>query len=1079
MHIVIDARLVRRVIKHQRGLSDFGLQVPHGHCCVVERAPLLSIVTESELGCKISELPATVILVARPEVDDAHRIWRRSFHGFVHHHLEERVRAGTLTHAVVRSRINSIGQTEFDEIRAVLHGEELLFSKGDDREAYIEFAAFYLELLHFDPEALDEFFPSIRHAGPVALALAGDVDVSSLLEPCRPPGAADLAPTRAAVASLRAPQAAPHAPRRSRPGEVASANAARKRGNVVRSMLVRMAAGDGASDDLDELAHRLEAALRVSDPALQHAPSIAAWLDVIRPLAEAATRADSPRSLEARVLHDLQKACVDAERGRNAVDVVTWLASAFRRPIVRPLPVVRVVRVARHLQHAFANSHRAALSKVDRKRLEHVFHAALACAKENARRAIKPALERSIDDVGLAPTSVPERVAREKLCEEILDLVLARGSLGLSQLRDALSRSNLKLPNLRPAELATGDPLLRADALLASSLDGVYRRGEIYLRFLQRVSSVAFGTQLGRLVTLHVALPLLLSFVLLEGLQHLAHPIGRALGYHHVHLLTLPSFAVGALFFYGVIHNNAVRSAARAILRGVGSGFHAIFIGLPGLVLSSAPVRAVLRGRTSSLVAKPLLIGGAVYVVARAAGLERTESVIATCGFVLATALFLGTSVGLRVDEAVTDLVLRRVRELSRRVLPGAFALVVDVFRIFVERVERAIYTVDEWLTFKEGESKLSLATKGVLGFGWFFVTYLLRIYVNVLIEPQINPIKHFPVVTVSHKIILPMSPTILGAVRGPLAPLGAVASNAIAASTVFLLPGAFGFLVWELKENWNLYHQNRSKKLEPVRMGHHGETMNGLLVPGFHVGTLPKLFAKLRRATKRGEAKVNEYRAKLREVEHALETFVERELVGLLRESKRWGAGDLVVHAIEVGSNRIRIGVVCLAVAPDVAWIHFEQQSGLLVASLAMPGFIALLPEGPRATFETALAGLYKRSGVDIVREQVESLLGRGTLYDIAAEGLVVWPNEGSAPKADGYETDVVYDLAATGTLEGVVRGVALPATPVALDADRLLFKRQDIQWTAWVDAFREDPDHDAGPRSRVIDGPSLIALG
>ncbi len=253
---------------------------------------------------------------------------------------------------------------------------------------------------------------------------------------------------------------------------------------------------------------------------------------------------------------------------------------------------------------------------------------------------------------------------------------------------------------------------------------------------------------------------------------------------------------------------------------------------------------------------------------------------------------------------------LGRVLELSRRILPGLFALILDVFRIFVERVERGIYTVDEWLTFKQGHGTLSRVAKGGLGAVWFVVTYLLRIYVNVLIEPQVNPIKHFPVVTVSHKIILPLSPTILDAVRTPLAPLGAVASNTIAGSTVFLLPGAFGFLVWELKANWNLYDQNRSRTLEPVRIGHHGETMHGLLVAGFHSGTIPKVHAKLRRAVRHGEAKANAYRATLHEVEHALQMFVERELVGLLRESERWvedAAGELSVHGIEVGSNRRR----------------------------------------------------------------------------------------------------------------------------------------------------------------------------
>ncbi len=48
------------------------------------------------------------------------------------------------------------------------------------------------------------------------------------------------------------------------------------------------------------------------------------------------------------------------------------------------------------------------------------------------------------------------------------------------------------------------------------------------------------------------------------------------------------------------------------------------------------------------------------------------------------------------------------------------------------------------------------MVAKAGLGLFWFFVAYVLRFAVNVLIEPQINPIKHFPVVTVSHKLLLP-----------------------------------------------------------------------------------------------------------------------------------------------------------------------------------------------------------------------------------------------------------------------------------------------------------------------------------
>src|SRR5206468_235839 len=45
--------------------------------------------------------------------------------------------------------------------------------------------------------------------------------------------------------------------------------------------------------------------------------------------------------------------------------------------------------------------------------------------------------------------------------------------------------------------------------------------GELYLRWLQRFSSVAFGTAPGRWVTRYLALPFGGAFIALEGVQHL------------------------------------------------------------------------------------------------------------------------------------------------------------------------------------------------------------------------------------------------------------------------------------------------------------------------------------------------------------------------------------------------------------------------------------------------------------------------------------------------------------------------------------------------------------------------------
>ena len=74
----------------------------------------------------------------------------------------------------------------------------------------------------------------------------------------------------------------------------------------------------------------------------------------------------------------------------------------------------------------------------------------------------------------------------------------------MGDFRDALSRNNLKLPDL---EFSRGDPLLRADVRLADVLDGIYRRGEFYLRWMQQISSLAFGTRAGRLFMRFAAIP--------------------------------------------------------------------------------------------------------------------------------------------------------------------------------------------------------------------------------------------------------------------------------------------------------------------------------------------------------------------------------------------------------------------------------------------------------------------------------------------------------------------------------------------------------------------------------------------
>src|SRR5262249_44410458 len=136
----------------------------------------------------------------------------------------------------------------------------------------------------------------------------------------------------------------------------------------------------------------------------------------------------------------------------------------------------------------------------------------------------------------------------------------------------------------------------------------------------------------------------------------------------------------------------------------------------------------------------------------------------------------------------------------------------------------------------------------------WACVTYVVRIYTNLLVEPTVNPIKHFPVVTVGHKLMFPFLVVLFRFLDEQVKFLGPVLGSGFVAMTIFFLPGICGFIVWELKENWKLYRANRAATLRPILVGSHGETALRLLKPGFHSGTVPKLYAKLRRAERKGQ---------------------------------------------------------------------------------------------------------------------------------------------------------------------------------------------------------------------------------
>jgi hypothetical protein len=1028
--VLVPPRLLRRIIKHDRQLPGIGLHVPHRKTYVCERERLHVLVEADELPLSAGE-PAMRILLARPDPERLAELprdtallkfWRLLFHARVHLALEPQI--AKLTDDELRGRIARLGVAEFDEVRSVLRQEEFLLPPADDRAVYVEFVAVYLDLRHFSPALLTQYFPGIDKPNAIDAVLAEDVDVQALLTATRLEGAT-LPPDNGEAEVLdqggETPAAAPdeEAPQAELAQEAQGAAAV---GNLVRAARLRMRAGDEAAAlaHLQRLAQRLQSALQL------HPAEADAWRRLLPALLPAAARGLWPPA--ARLLYDLQKVCMDHEHAVYKLDLVEWALSLGRRPIKRLLPGQQEVQGLRHLRSALKRLPTTRLADADRRELAGLLIAAIHHSEDRLRERFRPVLLGALEDVGLRPGNMPERVARHKLVEELLDRIGEHGFIHIGDLRDALSRNQLKLLDLAdPGEFWHGDALLRLDQRLGAEMEGVYRRGEVYLRWLQRFSSVSFGTRVGRFLTRYVALPFGGAFVLLEGLQHVVEPLAKLFTARTVattvttrpeelpegwveapsaevpsevhetaagiHLLHWWSLLLVGFFLLGLMYSPSFRARVVAGLLTLFRGLRVILVDLPARLLRLPVVQRLLHSRWMTggwqFVLKPLLVSSSLAFLGLATlsivwppflgSVPRPGGyawIIVSGVLLMPVALLLNSRFGRALQERLGEQVERTWEHLLHSAIPGIVYGTLDFFRACVEAIDRVMYSVDERLRFRVGDSRLSLYVKPVLGLFWFAVTYVVRFCVNLLIEPQVNPIKHFPVVTVSHKLVLTLGVPHLAHLLSFTFDLEPARAWATATLIGSLIPGIFGFLVWELKENWKLYRANRSPALKPTLVGSHGETLARLLRPGFHSGTVPKLFGKLRRAGRRARRRgrwvsFRKHRDALHHVEESVHHFIERELLQLLEESKSWGGLHVSTGALMLSTNRIRVELYCPELAREPVRIAFTERLDELLASIDETGWLTQLKVEQRRALTVALAGLCKLGGVDDVEAQ------------------------------------------------------------------------------------------------------------
>ncbi len=546
--------------------------------------------------------------------------------------------------------------------------------------------------------------------------------------------------------------------------------------------------------------------------------------------------------------------------------------------------------------------------------------------------------------------------------------------------------------------------------------------------------------------TYYALIPFGGALLVLEVVDHTLGRLVRKFGGPDLLFNDPPWVVPVGLFLLATINVPAFRRMVVETVRWLGKGLRWIFVDWPGWLMCRRFVQAIVESRwwrpLMRYGVKPLAVTGLAWRILLGSASPLATVPVLLCIYAAAVITLNSRAFRLAMHMIAHFTIVVWARMISD-FFTGLFRVVVRAFRVLLERLERTLYAVDEWFRFRSGQGHLLLATKALLGMVWGIVAYGLRFFVTLLAEPQINPIKHFPVVTVSHKLILPNVPLMARGLMG--LGLGEVQATTYATTTAFLIPGVFGFLAWELKENWRLYGANRPRTLQPVRMGQHGETFAQLLRPGFHSGTVPRIFARFRHASNRdgrGAVTLRRQYAALAQVREAVGRFFRRELASLLNRHPAWAATPIAIGQIDLAATRIRVSLECPPRGLP-ARISFEQHDGWIVAGIDEPGWMLSTSPAESTMLSLALLGLYQIAGVDLVQEQIEALFAPLIVrWRLRGTTLVVWTGL-------RFGAEVNYSLLAEPAASADRPDAAILAEHAVPE---LLLRHNPLPWADWA---------------------------
>jgi len=1022
--VLVAPRVLDMVLRHVFRISAIAWRAPHASSWSVNRQTLFRHVDQETLALAPDQvLPATVMLLAWPLDEEWKKgnaagillkTWRQLFHASLHRAFEQARQKGQLSDDWLQKRIQFIGIHSFEEIQRVLEEEHLLTPAADEEAIFIEFAAVFLELSYFAPSLVASFFPCLENPEALRSLLESDVQAVRLMKRTRLPGAPDPL--------LREEHLFAEATEYFRE-LTAESEQARRVGNLVRAAIERQRAARVAPSDkadstrqaaidlLEELLGRFQRVLALT---LEETDGWRRLLPVLLDKADQGSNA-----AEAALLFDLQRVCLDHESELYAFDIGGWLTSLGKTPVRRSLPCQRLVRIARTLRSATRHLNAARLSDKDRRDLNALLQSAVQASERQVRQRFRPVITSALHDVGLEPAHPLEETAFRKIVEEFLDRIIAAGFVTFSDLRDTISRNQLKLPDLNgPMDFIEGDSLQRLDRRLAALLDGVYRPSDIYMRVLARFTALNFGTPWGRQLTRFITMPLAggiiiaaLLLIILAKL-HVVDAVNDGGDEHPFPYVSWPAFyglwAACALPIFALLHFTDLRYRVKDAIKAFRTNFVAAVLSLSRWLSVRLALKLLIDSWLFQLIfcyaLKPAVVCSGLFWLFPAL----VESWAAAAGTFLVVNVVINSRPGVAIWDMLRYGAMGLVELMRAGLLPALVGFIAAVFRQIMHAMEALLFRVDEWLLFRGEGSSMMTAARCVLGVIWSPIAYLFRFNYMVLIEPGLHPLK-LPISLVAAKFTILSVPLVRADFIAALSPMtGYYVAEAFSAYLLFWgLPDAIAFICWEIKENWTLYRANRDDYLGPVVIGAHGETMPRLFLPGFHSGTLPKLFAKTRRAERDAShwgnwSGVRAHHAERRELEQSVRTFVERELCVLLEQTPTWKVKGLTVGKVRLATNSVQVALDVALWPGEPLVVEFAVRQGWIVARIAKPGWTPLLSPPERTLLQNALAILYVLAGVDLVHEHIAAISG-GTLDSIQfhADGITK-RDPASAKQAD-----------------------------------------------------------------------------